>query len=199
MSGLEQEKQRLEDAEKHLGGLIAGLKDRIVELSGVCERVTTENFELRGQLKREKTTRRQVQKVAKGYSEQLDNIAKTDGKLWLVPPAGPTAPFLPLTIRKTAIISIANLKGGVGKTTITANLGATLAKLGLHVLMLDLDYQNSLSNLCLSPSEGDQIRRTARYFNGLLETRRRPGQAQSICHSASGRRRCGPASSGTRQ
>lgn len=42
-------------------------------------------------------------------------------------------------------ISLINYKGGVGKTTITANLGAQLARTGLRVLMLDLDPQTSLT------------------------------------------------------
>lgn len=43
---------------------------------------------------------------------------------------------------KFAIIST---KGGVGKTTLTANLAALLADLGLRVLMIDADVQPSLS------------------------------------------------------
>jgi chromosome partitioning protein len=43
------------------------------------------------------------------------------------------------------VISLINYKGGVGKTTITANLGAQLAKDGLRVLMVDLDPQTSLT------------------------------------------------------
>jgi cellulose biosynthesis protein BcsQ len=73
-------------------------------------------------------------------------------------------------VRRAPIVSLANLKGGVGKTTITANLGATFAKLGLRVLMIDLDYQSSLSSLCLTPQESDQVRRTGRYLNGVLES-----------------------------
>ncbi|MGC8638782.1 MAG: ParA family protein [Isosphaeraceae bacterium] len=153
----------------HQEGRIAELKDQIVELSAVCERVTTENLNIRQRLKREKKIRDQAESVARRYSEQLDTIAKSDGKLWLNSPNGDSVPFLPLTQRRTAIISTANLKGGVGKTTITANLGATLARMGLRVLMLDLDYQNSLSSLCLTPQEGDQVRRTSRYLNALLE------------------------------
>lgn len=43
------------------------------------------------------------------------------------------------------IFTVASTKGGVGKTTLTANLGALLADMGLRVLLLDADIQPSLS------------------------------------------------------
>jgi chromosome partitioning protein len=43
------------------------------------------------------------------------------------------------------VVSVINHKGGVGKTTLTANLGAGLAARGKRVLMIDLDSQASLT------------------------------------------------------
>ena len=43
------------------------------------------------------------------------------------------------------VVAIINHKGGVGKTTLTANLGAGLAARGQRVLLIDLDSQASLT------------------------------------------------------
>jgi chromosome partitioning protein len=44
------------------------------------------------------------------------------------------------------IITVANFKGGVGKSTMVANLAAFYDQAGLRVLLIDFDYQGSLTD-----------------------------------------------------
>ncbi|MEA5512258.1 ParA family protein [Crocosphaera sp. UHCC 0190] len=54
----------------------------------------------------------------------------------------------------TPIITLFNQSGGVGKTTLTMNLGYALARFSLKVLLIDLDPQSSLTTFMgIEPTE----------------------------------------------
>jgi chromosome partitioning protein len=78
------------------------------------------------------------------------------------------------------VIATANMKGGVGKTTLTVNIATCLAKNhGKRVLVLDLDSQISATLSLMSPVAFAKLRKQRKTFRCLIDEIINPGsQAQ---------------------
>src|ERR1017187_5609515 len=104
-------------------------------------------------LKRDlRDTRDDLKKVSEERDQLLarfESLNKVDSHVWTKPDAFKKNLFSSKSSRRARFVAISNLKGGVGKTTLTLNLGVTLALRGKRVLLLDLDFQGTLSNLAL--------------------------------------------------
>lgn len=82
--------------------------------------------------------------------KRMTAALKLEGQLWNARAHQKRPKFREVSQRRRAIISVLNLKGGVGKTTATAHLGAALARRGYRVLLIDLDLQGSLTSIFLA-------------------------------------------------
>jgi len=104
---------------------------------------------------------------------RMKSALKLEGQLWNARALQQRPKFRDVGRRQRAIISVLNLKGGVGKTTITAHLGAAFARRGYRVLLVDLDLQGSLTSMLVPQPKINQLiadsRLVQHFFNRAAE------------------------------
>jgi chromosome partitioning protein len=91
-----------------------------------------------------------------------------DNNIWLRTPVIRPDRYSASLQSSIPILLVANLKGGVGKTTIAANLATYFERRkGERVLAIDLDHQGSLSSMLL-PDDAQRTERPAEAVKSLI-------------------------------
>ena len=90
----------------------------------------------------------------RGQLGQIEQLVSGDVDYWLR--EADTASYFRRINDSIPIVVVANFKGGVGKTTLAANLAAYFDDRGKRVLLVDFDYQGSLSDAVL-PYGADNV------------------------------------------
>lgn len=140
------------------------------DLTEQLEALKTQHHEAVEQFRSEMQRLKQERDQFKQQLEARISLEEFDGRIWQSRRLAPSPGFVPRESRKTRIIAVVNLKGGVGKTTLTAFIGAALWERGKRVLLLDLDYQGSLSLLCLGADYSEALEKR-RLIDNFLQLR----------------------------
>lgn len=169
LAALESEIKSLRQSAPHQDTLRSELTDALKEIAALSESLGIAN-----RLLGERTAERDVlsEELSKRQEPppldvDLGWLETFGGKIWDKQPTAP-ATFVDKSKRSVRFLSVLNLKGGVGKTTISANLGASLVNRGKKVLLVDLDYQGSLTSLCLNEVQVKEIRTKIKFVEGIF-------------------------------
>lgn len=99
-----------------------------------------------------RTAQAQIASLSGQLKAGLDAGSGDSAAFWSRAP-GPRPENYQVAMRDSKpILLFANQKGGVGKTTLAANIAAAFAERGERILVIDLDYQGSLTSLMLAQS-----------------------------------------------
>ena len=129
-----------------IGLFIAGLKLRDRNSAGESKELCALR-ELNEKLVAENEQRTTDVGRLQGQLGQIEQLVSGDVDYWLR--EADTATYFKRINDSIPIVVVANFKGGVGKTTLAANLAAYFDDRGKRVLLVDFDYQGSLSDAVL--------------------------------------------------
>ncbi|MBN9517149.1 AAA family ATPase [bacterium] len=164
---VEELRRKVAEAAQHTGHLeatLAQVREQAAGFERAAKGLEGERDELTTQLA-------EAQDSLAAEQRRVRKAVHKDGTTWTEKVLASAPEFKPLDPdgRRTPVISVLNLKGGVGKTTVTANLGAALARRGWRVLLVDLDLQGSLTGLFLPAAEQEDRHRARRLAGDFLE------------------------------
>jgi Mrp family chromosome partitioning ATPase len=183
---LNETRSKLHEAEKELQQARHDLHTTRTDLTDAQQ----ERERLRGEVEQRQASVAYLQTKAGVTDQELDDrtraLARLDrrmksalrleGQLWNAKALQKRPKFRDLARRRRAVVSVLNLEGGVGKTTITAHLGAAFARRGYRVPLIDLDLQGSLTSLLVPQDKINQLFADSRYvqhfFNAAADDKR---------------------------
>ena len=163
------------------------LREAEDELKQLRNNPGAERVNIEDQLAESQHERERLEKTFNKVNQDLRIAQQMKGLTWMRPPTGLAAKFIPLHDRRVPILAVLNLKGGVGKTTLTANLGVAFARTGWRVLLVDLDLQASLTSLYLPGEQIQQLSDSQRLVQNYFEKATGGGEVQHLdyVHTAS--------------
>lgn len=174
LSELKRVKAERDGLIERVGSLEAQLDGVRKEADGyklLNEGLTAERDALRADLVRVTGERDDALGELRAEQNRIKRATRKDGAIWTENVLAAATKFKPLEpeARRTPILSMLNLKGGVGKTTATANLAAALSHRGYRVLLIDLDLQGSLTGMFMSEGEQRQAFEQNQLVGDFLE------------------------------